>query len=100
LRDPRVAVLERVDVALVVVVADEPHLLLLAKLGRGATPIRGSGGRRVDADLEQADAAKLGVVAHHADMALEPFVPQVRHARRLAAERPNGLWAVRDASEP
>ena len=84
LADPGVAALERVDVALVVVALDEPALLA-QDAGRLLPVGRGRGGR-VDAEVEQAGGAEVGVVAHHPDPAAERRVPQVVDTRDLAAD--------------
>ena len=80
LADHRVAVLQVVDVVLVVIGADDPVALLLLQLLGRVGPVGLGGGGRLDPDRQQADAAEFLRVGHHADLAGVPPVEQDVHA--------------------
>ena len=98
LTDPCVPVLERLDVALVVVLAHDPRVALLREEVRSAVPVvRGRLRLIVDSEREHADRAELGVVGHHPDLSLEGRIPEVLDAGDLA---PRHAGVIGDPREP
>ncbi len=94
--NPGIAALQRLDVALVVVLPHQAFLALRHQFLRRLLPVFDRGRGRVDAEFEQAKVAILRGVLEHTDMALERRVPQIGHRGDLALGQ---LGVVANAGE-
>ncbi len=93
---PDVALGQRRDVVLLVVLADQPGIALLLQPVRGGVPVRLLRRLGVHTDGEQRRVRQVLVVAEHADLALERSVLQIRPTGDLLADT---LGVVADASD-